>query len=99
MSHPGYMIISTIIPIPQHIEVGKLIGHKGCNLKPISTKTGTLIFVNTNTNPSQIEVKYNSRSPPSNSQINEAKYMVDNLIKRIEKETKKKLRLLEKKEE
>ncbi|CAB4404544.1 unnamed protein product [Rhizophagus irregularis] len=58
MSHPGLLLISTVIPIPEHIEVGKLIGREGRNLKPISAKTGTFVSVNTNTNPAQIEIKY-----------------------------------------
>ncbi|GBC03113.1 hypothetical protein RclHR1_00050021 [Rhizophagus clarus] len=89
------MLTSTIIPIPEHIEVGKVIGREGRNLKPISTRTGTFISVNTHTNPAQIEIKYNPHCSPSNNQINEAKELLNNLIKNIEKEEKRNLRLLE----
>jgi hypothetical protein len=99
MSLPGFMIISTVIPIPENIEAGKLIGREGRNLKPISTKTDTIISVNTNTNPAQIEIKYDSRYPPSNSQINEAKDLLNNLIKNIEKEEKRRLLKEKKKKE
>lgn len=99
MSHPGLLLISTVIPIPEHIEVGKLIGREGRNLKPISTKTGTFVSVNTKTNPAQIEIKYNPHYSPSNNQINEAKDLLNNLIKNIEKKEKRNIHLLEKKKE
>lgn len=89
MSHPGLLLISTVIPIPEHIEVGKLIGREGRNLKPISAKTGTFVSVNTNTNPAQIEIKYNPHYLPFNNQINEVKKLLNNLTKNIEKEEKR----------
>ncbi|RIA80368.1 hypothetical protein C1645_792673 [Glomus cerebriforme] len=94
MQRSGYTVTSTtvtstVIPIPQHIEVGRIIGREGRNLKPIREKTGTLISVNTNTKPPQIEIKYNTSSPPSNEQINEAKNLLNNLIEKVDKERKK----------
>ncbi|CAB5354881.1 unnamed protein product [Rhizophagus irregularis] len=52
-----YSVVSTTIEISKHIEIGKLIGRKGRNLKPIAEKTGTHIHVIDNTNPAQIEIK------------------------------------------
>ncbi|RIA81697.1 hypothetical protein C1645_789858 [Glomus cerebriforme] len=98
MQKSGYTVTSTtvtstVIPIPQHLEIGKIIGREGRNLKPICEKTGTFISVNTNTKPAQIEIKYNIRlPPPSNNQINEAKNLLNNLVEKIDKERKKHLK-------
>ncbi|CAB4446903.1 unnamed protein product [Rhizophagus irregularis] len=35
-----YSVVSTTIEVSKHIEIGKLIGRKGRNLKPIAEKTG-----------------------------------------------------------
>ncbi|RGB33513.1 hypothetical protein C1646_704138 [Rhizophagus diaphanus] len=86
--------ISDIIPIPQHIKVGKLVGNNECNLKPISERTNTLVCVN-RTHPAKIEIKYNTNFPPPNVHtINEAKNLVNKLIE----EEGKRARLEKKKE-
>src|SRR5687767_15127698 len=45
--------------IKSYIEIGKLIGRKGRNIKPIEKETGTCIYINTEVNPRQIEIKIN----------------------------------------
>jgi rRNA processing protein Krr1/Pno1 len=56
MQNPQYTI-----PIPQNIVIGKLIGREGCNLKPIAERTGTYIYVDSNTNPAQIKIRINKK--------------------------------------
>lgn len=94
MQSPQYAI-SAIIPIPQHIKVGKLIGINESNLKSISERTNTLVCVN-RTHPAKIEIKYNINLPPPNiNRINEAKDLVNKLIE----EEGRRARLEKKKEE
>ncbi|PKY44715.1 hypothetical protein RhiirA4_400250, partial [Rhizophagus irregularis] len=51
-----YSTVSTTMEIPKNVEIGKLIGRKGRNLKPIEKGTGTRIYINTEVNPRQIEI-------------------------------------------
>ncbi|PKY55855.1 hypothetical protein RhiirA4_410836, partial [Rhizophagus irregularis] len=51
-----YSTVLTIIKISGHVEIGKLIGRKGRNLKPIEKGTGTHIYINTKISPRQIEI-------------------------------------------
>ncbi|CAG8514564.1 21578_t:CDS:2, partial [Rhizophagus irregularis] len=43
MENQSSFKVYTAIEITNPVDVGKLIGHKGCNLKPIATRTGTNI--------------------------------------------------------
>jgi transcription antitermination factor NusA-like protein len=38
------------IPIPKHIEIGKLIGREGRNLKLITERIGANIYIDKKTN-------------------------------------------------
>jgi hypothetical protein len=88
-------IISDVIPIPQHIEVRKLVGNNECNLKSISERTRTLVCVNRTTHPAKIEIKYNANFPPPHFNIiNEVKDQVNKLIE----EEGRRVRLEKKKE-
>ncbi|PKC07422.1 hypothetical protein RhiirA5_359196, partial [Rhizophagus irregularis] len=51
-----YSTISTTMEISENVEVGKLIGRRGRNIKPIEKGTGTCIYINTEVNPRQIEI-------------------------------------------
>ncbi|GBC04620.1 hypothetical protein RclHR1_05790001 [Rhizophagus clarus] len=84
---------STKINIPKYIEIGKLIGREGCNLKPIEEETGTRIKVNTDTKPAHIEIKINEKITllSCKDRVKEASNKLNNLMKTIsEKEKKKK---------
>ncbi|GBB99300.1 hypothetical protein RclHR1_03480004 [Rhizophagus clarus] len=76
---------SLSIPIPQHIEIGKLIGREGRNLKPIAERTGTYIYVDTKTNPAQIKIHINKKKVYSSfeNRINDARNQLNDLIKNI----------------
>ncbi|CAB5215335.1 unnamed protein product [Rhizophagus irregularis] len=73
------------ISIPQNIEIGKLIGREGRNLKPISEKTGTHIYIDTKSNPAQIKIYINKKkeNPPFENRINDARNQLNNLMKNI----------------
>src|SRR5687767_12510187 len=91
------------IPIPKNIEIGRLIGRNGLNLKPISDRTGTFISVNTNTKPAQIEIKINRQSNSDlasfENRMNKAKDQLNDLIKKLEIEkSRQKAPLMKKKE-
>jgi hypothetical protein len=75
------------ISIPQHIEVGKLIGREGRNLKPIAERTGTHIYIDTKINPAQIKIHINKKkeNPPFENRINDARNQLNNLMKNISK--------------
>ena len=83
-----HSIIPTKILIPKHIEIGRLIGRDGRNLKPIADGTGTFIHVNTTTNPARIEIKIKQLSNASylspKGRINEAENQLNDLIKKLE---------------
>ncbi|RGB38570.1 hypothetical protein C1646_806066 [Rhizophagus diaphanus] len=88
-----YSIVSTTIEISKDIEIGKLIGRKGRNLKPIAEKTGTHIHVSDNTNPAQIEIKIIKGRVGNSSpgkRIDEAKFQIDKLLKDIETRNQRK---------
>ncbi|CAB4421609.1 unnamed protein product [Rhizophagus irregularis] len=88
-----YSVVSTTIEISKHIEIGKLIGRKGRNLKPIAEKTGTHIHVIDNTNPVQIEIKIIKGRVGNSSpgkRINEAKFQIDKLLEDIETRNQRK---------
>ena len=87
---------SAKVSILQNIEIGKLIGRGGRNLKPIAEETGTSIVVNTNTNPAQFEITINQSGrfeffSSSRNRINEAKDRLNNLMKDFGKESKRRL--------
>ncbi|GBC15383.2 hypothetical protein GLOIN_2v719779 [Rhizophagus irregularis DAOM 181602=DAOM 197198] len=73
------------ISIPQNVEIGKLIGREGRNLKPISEKTGTYIYIDTKINPAQIKIYINKKkeNPPFENKINDARNQLNNLMKNI----------------
>ncbi|RGB38043.1 hypothetical protein C1646_665722 [Rhizophagus diaphanus] len=73
----------TKIDIPKHIDIGRLIGRDGRNLKPIAKKTGTHISVNTIAIPAKFEIKLDNKStlPPSKERIKEAIYKLEALLK------------------
>ncbi|RIA84921.1 hypothetical protein C1645_831582 [Glomus cerebriforme] len=79
-------IISTRITIPQNVEIGKLIGFRGHNLKKIGGKTNTFIYVNSDTNPAQIEISLKNFSNGSEKKITKALDKLDKLIKSLETE-------------
>ncbi|CAB4417362.1 unnamed protein product [Rhizophagus irregularis] len=88
-----YSTVLTIIEISDHVEIGKLIGRKGRNLKPIAEKTGTHIHVIDNTNPTQIEIKIIKDRVGNSSpgkRIDEAKFQIDKLLKDIETRNQRK---------
>jgi hypothetical protein len=88
-----YSTVSVIIEIIKPIDVDKLIGHKGCNLKPIATRTGTNIHVEKNTKPTQIVIKDSRINGNSaDERINDAKCRLGRLIQDITKEEKKNVR-------
>src|SRR3954471_264945 len=100
---PRYSVIPTRIPIPQYIKIGRLIGSKGNNLKPIADGTGTFIHVNTNTKPVQFEIKIKRHCNASNllpfeNRINEAKDQLNDLLKELEEERNRNKFPLKKKE-
>ncbi|CAB4390023.1 unnamed protein product [Rhizophagus irregularis] len=95
-----YSVVSTTIEISKHIEIGKLIGRKGRNLKPIAEKTSTHIHVIDNTNPAQIEIKIIKDRVGNSSprkRIDEAKFQIDKLLEDIE--TRNRRKDIEKEEE
>ncbi|CAG8669453.1 15617_t:CDS:2 [Rhizophagus irregularis] len=73
----------TKINIPKHIDIGRLIGRDGRNLKPIAKKTGTYISVNTIAIPAKFEIKLDNKStlPPSKERIKEAIDKLEALLK------------------
>ncbi|RGB29612.1 hypothetical protein C1646_672334 [Rhizophagus diaphanus] len=56
-----YSTVLTTIEISDNVEIGKLIGREGSNLKPIEKGTGTHIYINTKISPRQIEIKINNK--------------------------------------
>ncbi|GES84481.1 hypothetical protein GLOIN_2v719779 [Rhizophagus clarus] len=50
------------IPIPHRTEIDKLIGREGCNLKPITERTGTYTYIDKETNSSQIKYLYDEEN-------------------------------------
>ncbi|CAB4390293.1 unnamed protein product [Rhizophagus irregularis] len=73
----------TKINIPKHIDIGRLIGRDGRNLKPIAKKTGTYISVNTIAIPAKFEIKLDNKCtlPPSKERIKEAIDKLEALLK------------------
>ncbi|RGB28014.1 hypothetical protein C1646_673547 [Rhizophagus diaphanus] len=86
-------VVSTIIKISKDIEVGRLIGRKGRNLKPIAEKTGTHMHVIENTNPVEIKIeiiKDRVRNSSPWERIDEAKFQLDKLLEDIETKSQRK---------
>ncbi|CAB5370322.1 unnamed protein product [Rhizophagus irregularis] len=86
-------IVSTTIKISKDIEVGRLIGRKGRNLKPIAEKTGTHIHVIENTNPIEIKIEIIKDRVGNSSpweRIDEAKFQLDKLLEDIETKSQRK---------
>ncbi|RGB36319.1 hypothetical protein C1646_667048 [Rhizophagus diaphanus] len=85
-----YSTVSTTMEIPKNVEIGKLIGRKGRNLKPIEKGTGTRIYINTEVNPRQIEIKINKDDKDRDENIslwewiNKAICQIDKLLEDIE---------------
>ncbi|GBC42867.2 hypothetical protein GLOIN_2v1835204 [Rhizophagus irregularis DAOM 181602=DAOM 197198] len=86
-----YSTILTIIEISDHVEIGKLIGRKGRNLKPIEKGTGTHIYINTKISPRRIEIKINNKDNKDRNEnisteerINKAICQIDKLLEDIE---------------
>ncbi|GBB93133.1 hypothetical protein RclHR1_21140004 [Rhizophagus clarus] len=77
------MQTSTKINIPKHINIGRLIGRDGRNLKPIAEITGTHISVNTITTTPHFEIRINNNStlPSSKDRIREASNKLEDLLK------------------
>ncbi|PKY63157.1 hypothetical protein RhiirA4_491196 [Rhizophagus irregularis] len=88
--------ISTTMEISENVEVGKLIGRGGRNIKPIERGTGTCIYINTKVNPRQIEIKINKDYKFKDENIslwewiNKAICQIDNLLEDIEVRNRKK---------
>ena len=74
----------------------KLIGRKGHNLKPIEKGTGTRIYMNTEVNPRQIEIKINKDDKDRDENIspwewvNKAIHQMDKLLEDIEIRSRRK---------
>ncbi|CAB5215333.1 hypothetical protein RhiirA5_471914 [Rhizophagus irregularis] len=86
-------IVSTTIKISKDIEVGRLIGRKGRNLKPIAEKTGTHIHVIENTNPIEIKIEIIKDRVGNSSpweRIDEAKFQLNKLLEDIETKSQRK---------
>ncbi|GBC11593.2 uncharacterized protein OCT59_025368 [Rhizophagus irregularis] len=86
-----YSTVLTIIEISDHVEIGKLIGRNGRNLKPIEKGTGTHIYINTKKSPQQIEIKINNKDNEDRDEnistgerINKAICQIDKLLEDIE---------------
>ncbi|CAB4475063.1 unnamed protein product [Rhizophagus irregularis] len=85
-----YSTVSTTMEIPKNVEIGKLIGRKGRNLKPIEEGTGTRIYINTEVNPRQIEIKINNDDKDRDENIspwdwiNKAICQIDKLLEDID---------------
>ncbi|CAB4410892.1 unnamed protein product [Rhizophagus irregularis] len=88
--------ISTTMEISENVEVGKLIGRGGRNIKPIERGTGTCIYINSKVNPRQIEIKINKDYKFKDENIslwewiNKAICQIDNLLEDIEVRNRKK---------
>ncbi|CAB4405210.1 unnamed protein product [Rhizophagus irregularis] len=91
-----YSTVSTTMEIPKNVEIGKLIGRKGRNLKPIEKGTGTRIYINTEVNPRQIEIKINKDDKDRDENIspwdwiNKAICQIDKLLEDIEIRSRRK---------
>ncbi|CAB4467114.1 unnamed protein product [Rhizophagus irregularis] len=91
-----YSTISTTMEISENVEVGKLIGRRGRNIKPIEKGTGTCIYINTEVNPRQIEIKINKGYKYKDENIslwewiNKAICQIDKLLEDIEIRNRKK---------
>uniref|UniRef100_U9UIF3 K Homology domain-containing protein n=1 Tax=Rhizophagus irregularis (strain DAOM 181602 / DAOM 197198 / MUCL 43194) TaxID=747089 RepID=U9UIF3_RHIID len=85
-------IKSLNIPIPQQIEIGKLIGREGRNIKPIAERTGTHIYVDKITKPAQISISVNKKKegPPFKNRIDEARNQLNDLMKDISAQNERK---------
>ncbi|RGB28015.1 hypothetical protein C1646_797810 [Rhizophagus diaphanus] len=85
-----YSTVLTIIEIPDHVKIGKLIGRKGRNLKPIEKVTGTHIHIYKEISPRQIEIKINKDNKDrgenisTGERINKAICQIDKLLEEIE---------------
>ncbi|RGB38556.1 hypothetical protein C1646_740511 [Rhizophagus diaphanus] len=80
------------IPIPQQIEIGKLIGREGRNIKPIAESTGTNIYIDKTTKPEQITIRVNKKKegPPFKNRIDEARNQLTDLMKNISAQNERK---------
>ncbi|EXX69404.1 uncharacterized protein OCT59_015637 [Rhizophagus irregularis] len=84
-----YSTVLTIFEIPDHVEIGKLIGRKGRNLKPIEKGTGTHIYIYKEISPRQIEIKINNDNKDrgenisTGERINKAICQIDKLLEDI----------------
>ncbi|CAB4417679.1 unnamed protein product [Rhizophagus irregularis] len=91
-----YSTISTTMEISENVEVGKLIGRGGRNIKPIEKGTGTCIYINTEVNPRQIEIKINKDYKYKDENISlwewidKAICQIDKLLEDIEIRNRKK---------
>jgi hypothetical protein len=86
-----YSIVSAVIAISKkNIEIGKIIGRKGRNLKPIAERTCTHIHVIDNTNPTQVEIKNKAENNSPGKGIDEAICQIDKLLEDIEIRDQKK---------
>jgi hypothetical protein len=79
-----YFTVLTIIAISKDIEIGKIIGRKGRNLKPIAERACTHIHVIDNTNPTQIEIKNKGENSSPGKGIDEAICQIDKLLENTE---------------
>ncbi|PKY56079.1 hypothetical protein RhiirA4_476099 [Rhizophagus irregularis] len=71
-----YTTISTTIEISKNVEIGRLIGRKGCNIKPIEKGT---------------DYKYRDENISPWEWINKAIFQVDKLLEDIEIRNRKKI--------
>ncbi|UZO03590.1 uncharacterized protein OCT59_023994 [Rhizophagus irregularis] len=78
MENQSSFKVYTAIEITNPVDVGKLIGHKGCNLKPIATRTGTNIHVDKKENEELVIIKIQVKveNDSSDKRIKEAIYQM-----------------------
>ncbi|GBB88734.1 hypothetical protein RclHR1_15310001 [Rhizophagus clarus] len=82
----SYLTVSTTIEFKSNIEIGKLIGREGCNLRTIASGTGTSIHAEKdekNTEAIQIEIKDIKKSDSSGERINKAISKLVELEKKV----------------
>ncbi|CAB4463681.1 hypothetical protein RhiirA5_505435 [Rhizophagus irregularis] len=86
--------VYTAIETTNLVDIGKLIGHKGCNLKPIATRTGTNIHVDKKENEELVIIKIQVKveNDSSDKRIKEASYQMMQLVEDLTKKEEKKVR-------
>ncbi|CAB5345960.1 unnamed protein product [Rhizophagus irregularis] len=94
MENQSSFKVYTAIEITNPVDVGKLIGHKGCNLKPIATRTGTNIHVDKKENEELVIIKIQVKveNDSSDKRIKEAIYQMMQLVEDLTKKEEKKVR-------